>query len=300
MRFLPTLTLGSALPAAALVGPLASAQIVADDPRLLDFARSAVDFSPATSADLSPDVTQPAAATGAPNQSFDPNTFAPIGLVSLGDAPAGEAPGSITLDFNQAITNGSGADFAVFENASDFGSGGASFFFELAFVEVSTDGATFARFPTVSTTTLSSPGNYDGDFTNDQPLLATDLIPDFSGGQDFGVVPAGNTVTGFAGVDAGNVGTLFDLDALAAAAEVAAGTVNLAEINFVRLVDVPGDGRFADSQGNPIFDAFSPNNATGGFDLDAVGVINQVPEPGSAALLAMLTGVIARRRSVAG
>ena len=58
-------------------------------------------------------------------------------------------------------------------------------------------------------------------------------------------------------------------------------------INFVRLVDIVGDGRTTDSNGNPIFDAFSPNNATGGFDLDAVGVLNAVPEPTTAALLSL-------------
>lgn len=298
MRFNPTRPVALLLPAAAVTfgSPSAQAQIASADPALVGFATTVVDYSPATLSSLRSDVTDSSAALGAPNQGSDPDTFAPIGLVSLGDPPSGEAPGSITLGFGQAITNGAGADFAVFENASDFGSNGATFFYELAFVEVSTDGSTFARFPTVSTTTFSDPLNYDNDDMNDSALLPTDLRPDFSGGQDFSVVPGDNTVTGFAGVDDAYVGTLFDLDSLAAAAEVVAGNVDLDEINFVRLVDVPGDGRFADTSGNPIYDAFSPNNATGGFDLDAVGVLNQVPEPGTAAVIVALAGLATLRR----
>lgn len=62
------------------------------------------------------------------------------GVVSLGDG------GVATLTFDYPITNGNGYDFAVFENAFD------DTFLELAFVEVSSDGNNFFRFNSVSLT----------------------------------------------------------------------------------------------------------------------------------------------------
>lgn len=274
---------------AAGLPALASAQpIAADDSRLAGFATSVAEFSPSTPDSLSPEVSSPSAALGAPDSgSTGAPDFLPVGLVSLGDAPVGTASGSITLGFDQAITNGAGADFAIFENASDFTNFGSGIFAELAFVEVSTDGNTFARFATSSLTTFPDPnGN----------ALDTDLQLDFSGNQDFATLPSRSLVSGFAGADPAFNGTLFDLSALSSVAEVLAGTVDLDLINFVRLIDIAGDGRTTDSNGNPIFDAFSPNNATGGFDLDAVGVLNAVPEPTTAALLSLAGLSLLRRR----
>jgi hypothetical protein len=61
-------------------------------------------------------------------------------------------PGRITLSFGQPITNGPGPDFAVFENGF-ISAGGAGvygqIFAELGYVEVSTNGSCFARFPCV-------------------------------------------------------------------------------------------------------------------------------------------------------
>ena len=76
------------------------------------------------------------------------------------------------------------------------------------------------------------------------------------------------------------------------------GTLDLNSVGFVRILDIPGDGRFADSFGNPIFDAFSPQNITGGFDLDAVGVVSTtgVPEPSSLALLGFASSIAVLRR----
>jgi len=62
------------------------------------------------------------------------------GVVSLGDS------GVATLTFEYPITNGQGYDFAVFENAFN------NAFLELAFVEVSSDGISFFRFDSVSLT----------------------------------------------------------------------------------------------------------------------------------------------------
>lgn len=268
----------------------ASAQAIdATDSRLVGFATSVADYSPATPDSLAAEVSSPSAALGAPDSgSTGAPDFLPVGLVSLGDAPAGTVSGSITLGFNQAITNGSGADFAVFENASDFTAFGSGIFAELAFVEVSTDGNSFARFATSSLTTFPDPAGV---------ALDTDLQLDFSGNQDFATLPNRALVSGFAGADPAFSGTLFDLSALSSAAEVLTGQVNLDLINFVRLVDIVGDGRSVDSSGNPIFDAFSPSNSTGGFDLDAVGVLNTVPEPTTAALLTLAGLGLLRRRA---
>jgi hypothetical protein len=62
------------------------------------------------------------------------------GVVSLGDG------GSAIVTFSQPIMNGSGWDFAIFENAFQ------NTFLELAFVEVSSDGVTYFRFPSTSLT----------------------------------------------------------------------------------------------------------------------------------------------------
>ena len=58
--------------------------------------------------------------------------------VCLGDG------GSITMTFDNAIRDGEGFDFAVFENSFD------EKFLELAYVEVSSDGVNFVRFPNLS------------------------------------------------------------------------------------------------------------------------------------------------------
>ena len=61
-------------------------------------------------------------------------------VISLGDS------GVITLTFPHRIQNGVGPDFAVFENSFN------STYLELAFVEVSSDGNHFIRFPSTSLT----------------------------------------------------------------------------------------------------------------------------------------------------
>jgi len=47
-----------------------------------------------------------------------------------------------------------------------------------------------------------------------------------------------------------------------------------------------GDGSRLDGLGQPIYDPYATAFASGGFDLDAVGVLNTVPEPTSTAMLA--------------
>jgi hypothetical protein len=87
----------------------------------------------------------PLASFGTPSQALGYADGVSTHVVSLGDG------GSITLWFATPIANGPGADFAVFENGFLSGSPGLAFL-ELGFVDVSSDGVHFFRFPSVSET----------------------------------------------------------------------------------------------------------------------------------------------------
>lgn len=157
-------------------------------------------------------------------------------VVSFGDA------GYAILTFDRPIVNGEGFDFAVFEN------GFSDDFLELAFVEVSTDGERFVRFPSVSLTpTDEQVGGFDGlDPTNIHNL-------------------AGKYRQGY--------GTPFDLEDIADSSGI-----DINNIRFVKLIDVVGciQPEYAsyDSQGNIINDPWPTPFYSSGFDLDAVCVIN--------------------------
>lgn len=56
--------------------------------------------------------------------------------------------------------------------------------------------------------------------------------------------------------------------------------IDINEINYIKIDDIVGDGSCVDSAGNPIYDPY-PTSESGGFDLNAIGVLNQVPEPAS-------------------
>ncbi|MBG1262162.1 PEP-CTERM sorting domain-containing protein, partial [Nostoc commune] len=209
------------------------------------------DYSPAPG--VVPSFSNPAKALGAVTAQFD--DVVSLGELTADQLNAGVAPGQITLGFDSIIRNGTGADFAVFENGFEF-SGGT--FAELAYVEVSTDGINFARFP------------------------STSLTPNPVG--SFGVVDS-TDIFNLAGKHVNNgsdsFGTPFDLETLKTDSLVTSGLLNLNQINFVRLVDIPGRGDFLDVSGRPIFDPYPTSPGGGGFDLEAIGVINatQVLEP---------------------
>lgn len=80
------------------------------------------------------------ASFGAAQNAVGPAEGNAMDVVSLGDG------GEAVLYFNGPILNGPGADFAVFENSF------ASDYLELAYVEVSSDGVNFVRFPSHSLT----------------------------------------------------------------------------------------------------------------------------------------------------
>jgi hypothetical protein len=66
-------------------------------------------------------------------------------------------------------------------------------------------------------------------------------------------------------------GDAFDLKDLKDNPSVISGLVDLDNINFVKLIDIKGDGSSIDSHGNPIYDAIDLDN---GADIDAISVIN--------------------------
>lgn len=198
------------------------------------------------------------------------------GIVTLGDlyqeqVDAGASPGEITLTFDVTIYDGDGGDFAVFENG--FYSGG-SLFAELGYVEVSTDGTNWGRFDSIS------------------------LTEDPAGG--YGTIDP-TDVHNLAGKHPNNYGTsegtLFDLSDLLDDEAVIAGLVDLDNINYIKIIDIPGSGDYLDSAGNPIYDAWV-TWGSGGFDLDGVGVINAVPVPGALVLMGsgLLSLIGIRRR----
>jgi len=174
--------------------------------------------------------------------------------------------GSITLTFDTPIVNGDGWDFAVFENSFN------DTFLELAYVEVSSDGENFYRFDNNSLTSSAVSG--------------------------FGSVDP-TDITGLAGKYRQGYGTPFDLDPLYFMQAGELTYLDLNNVQYVRLVDIVGDGTYTDSFGNVIYDPY-PTSGSAGFDLDAVGVINAaapVPIPAAVWLLGSgLLGLIGIRR----
>lgn len=160
-----------------------------------------------------------------------------VDVVSLGDS------GSITLSFPFPIMNGPGNDFAVFENSF------SDSYLEFAFVEVSSDGLNFVRFPSTSLTPITAQ-------TDTYANSNTELIHNLAGKYEQGY------------------GTPFDLEDL-----VDSTGINLDSVLFVRIVDVIGtvDPFYAshDAFGNIVNDPYPSDFASGGFDLDAVGVMNE-------------------------
>jgi hypothetical protein len=183
--------------------------------------------------------------------------------------------GQITLTFANPITNGDSFDFAIFENSF------SSSFLELAWVEVSSDGEHFVRFPNLSYT--------DDAVSSFGPVLPIE-------------------VHGFAGKYKAGYGTPFDLSQLKLAYEAARDEtddvftdeykasllsnysyLNIDAVTHVRLIDVVGDGSAHDvdgnvvnadgSQGGVIYDPY-PTFGSAGFELDAVAVLHQLDAEG--------------------
>mgnify|MGYP000456974821 CR=1 FL=1 len=157
-------------------------------------------------------------------------------VVSLGDG------GVATIALYQQIFNGPGSDFAVFENGFN------ATFLELAFVEVSSNGIDFFRFPATSQ-------------TQDTLQLGS-----------FGAVVA-SEINNLAGKYQVNYGTPFDLDELPDTV-----LLNKFAITHLRIIDVVGNisepFSSKDKHGNSINDPWPTPFASSGFDLDAIGLIH--------------------------
>lgn len=186
-------------------------------------------------------ITDPSATYNGSNYPTVGTSDSPIGavngdVVSLGDG------GEAILTFNTPIIDAPGFDFAVFEN------GFSDTFLELAFVEVSSDGVNFFRFPSHSQTQTDTQvggfGNVDATYINNL---------------------AGKYRSGF--------GTPFDISDIADDP-----LLNKDSITHIKVIDVGGtiDPAFAtyDSYGNVINEPFPTPFNSGGFDLNAIGVIN--------------------------
>lgn len=158
------------------------------------------------------------------------------GVVSLGDA------GYAVLTFGMPISNGEGYDFAVFENALNHT------FLELAFVEVSSDGEHFYRFPSVSNTQTEQ------QITNGGAVDATKLHN-----------LAGKYTVGW--------GTPFDLEELDGYSNL-----DINNVTHVRIVDVVGSINplygTTDKNGHLINEPYPTPFGSSGFDLSGVAVMN--------------------------
>lgn len=187
-----------------------------------------------------------------PDATYDGSSYATAGeaanaigkatqsaIVSLGDR--GEAILTF-LGYQEAIVDGPGYDFAVFEN------GFSDTFLELAFVEVSSDGINYFRFPSHSQTqTVTQVGGFGAV----NPTYIHNL--------------AGKYRAGF--------GTPFDLADLANNP-----LLDKNNITHIKVIDAVGtiNPTYAsyDSYGNIVNEPFPTPFHTGGFDLDAIGVIH--------------------------
>lgn len=177
------------------------------------------------------------------------NGYATYGIDSFGTGPAdgldvvslGDG-GEAIITFDAPITNEVGPDFAIFEN------GFIDHYLELAFVEVSSDGINYTRFDAIS------------EIQTDIQLTNFDTVNC-------------RYVNNFAGKYKANYGTPFDLDELASAPGL-----DINNITHIKLIDVvgtinPAYGTY-DSQGLIINDPYPTMFESGGFDLDAVGIIH--------------------------
>lgn len=157
-------------------------------------------------------------------------------VVSLGDG------GSATYYFAQPLANRPGPDIAVFENSF------SDFFLELAFVEISSDLVHFYRFPAVSNTSILTQVASFGTLDPEQ-------------------------VHNLAGKYRGGYGTPFDFEELQHEVEL-----DIQQIRAVRVVDVIGtidpDYSAVDSQGQIVNDPWPTDFESGGFDLDALAILD--------------------------
>ena len=147
-------------------------------------------------------------------------------------------------------------DFVVFENPFYINNQPGKVYAELMYVEVSTDGVNFARFPSISNTPCSG-SIYPDDVTN-----LAGIWPVYTNVDTNDIDPFNPNVAG---------GDAFDLQDLNSNPLVQSELVDLQNINYIRLIDILGNGSNLDSRGNPIYD---PTDMDNGADIDAISIIN--------------------------
>jgi hypothetical protein len=231
------------------------------NPDFVEWASSVVNYSPARLDQIEPYYVDPATALG-------PVTGNVFDVVSLGDLSAtdiaeGVAPGSLTLDFDTPIADGPGPDFVVFGNAFSLRGRNTQVFSKLAYVEVSSDGVNFARFPSVDLN--PKPAGSTWSYMVSNPQLIYNL---------FGKAENGYGVSW---------GVPFDLAQLRQLPLVVAGLLDLQNVRYVRLVAVVGNGEFSsDAYGDPIYDPW-PTTGSPGPEVQAIGVLNTASSSNPAA-----------------
>lgn len=213
-------------------------------------------ISTAPGAAQNPLYTEPSKALGGPLGSGSLNGSTDVYCLGVG--------GSITLSFGAGlIADQSGPDFTIFENPIYANEDPSTDFAELMFVEVSSNGVDFARFP-VTSHTPAPIGPYG--------TLNPADVSGFAGVRPVLVNVNTNSINPFDPAVSG--GDPFDLSALINDPLVKQNQVNLNQIRFVRLVDVLGNGASFDSSGRPIYDPTGPG--TNGADVDSLAVIHGV------------------------
>lgn len=225
-------------PYAAAAGQPGSTAVSWNDGSIVAWATGYENYLMGTNVDAT--WQTPQKALGLAGNSDGSNQGFTYDIVSLGRG------GEITLTFDKPIADGAGADFLIFENSF------SDTFLEIAWVEVSSDGVNFTRYPNISFTASPVGG--------------------------FGAVDPTN-ITGYASKYRGGEGTPFDLNVLA-------GTpgLDINAITHVKLIDIVGDGSAYDDYpagvGGPhvIYDPY-PTVGSAGLDLDAVAVIHEAGEP---------------------
>ena len=176
--------------------------------------------------------------------------------------------GWAVLRLDEPAFDGAGTDLIVCENPFFVTGNPETTFSEVLFVEVSTDGNTFVRFP----------AGYGGPAV--QPVAFQGVRPEWYFGFA-GVLPVSADPN--RGIDPLHVvqggGDAFDLGDLSEHPAVLAGDVDLFDIRYVRLVDVRS-GVDTDDLGTLVFDAGLDSSASA--DIDALVVVNsllnQVPQ----------------------
>lgn len=167
-----------------------------------------------------------------------------MGVTCLGDG------GRATVTFASPICNRPGPDFAVFENGFENAQMPGMYFLELGFVEVSSDGVNFFRFPAITYVQTETQLGGSGCINPTQIHNLASKYPAM-------------------------YGTPFELDELPDDP-----LLNKNNITHVRVVDVIGniDPEYCtyDSEGHRVNDPWPTPFASCGMDLDAVGVIHDL------------------------